>query len=303
MTTGRLFNIQRFCTQDGPGIRTTVFLKGCPLRCIWCSNPESQEMESEYAIEGPLCQGCGTCERICPYHAIIKGENGKRIIDKKRCQACGLCLAACPRQAIRQFGYTAEVGEVLAEVLLDKMYYKRTGGGLTISGGEPALQWDFTRELLKRAKAESVDTLIETAGCVSWESLWAAAEYADVVYFDLKLATSTLHERFAGMGNQLILRNLSLLSEQKEHLIVRIPLIPGLNDSKNEISRIAEIIQSLPHAERIGLLPYHNYGEAKYTLLGRPYELNNLSPPDRKQLDAASRILKDITGKEVLIGI
>ena len=299
MITGKILNIQRFCTQDGPGIRTTVFLKGCPLSCLWCSNPESQSMETEYALIPSQCKKCGTCYSICPERAVMKRETGDYMIDRSRCNSCGVCFLECPFQAVRRFGYEADVDEVFGEVLSDLPYYQRSGGGLTVSGGEPALQWEFTRELLRRAKRHKIGTLVETAGGTSWESLNAALEYADIVYFDLKAASEELHKSFTGVDNHLILENLRLVSESSERLVVRVPLIPGVNDTEEELIHIAEIIRSLPRVERIGVLPYHKFGENKYALLNRKYEMEQINVPSETQVSHVCSALAELTGKKV----
>ena len=229
---GQLLNIQRFCTQDGPGIRTTVFLKGCPLRCAWCSNPESQAGQVQYAIDAQICQGCQTCRHVCPHGAVEVLQSGVCAIAQELCRSCGACHGACPAQAVKRYGYAATVEEVLAEVLRDMPYYRRTGGGLTVSGGEPAVQWQFTRELLRRAKEAGVGTLVETAGAVGWEQLWAALEEADIVYFDLKFASSELHKRYTGMDNALILDNLRNTSARKENLVEYGFRLPAAKDNR-----------------------------------------------------------------------
>lgn len=303
MITGKILNIQRFCTQDGPGIRTTVFLKGCPLTCLWCSNPESQSMETEYALASLECKKCGTCYSICPNKAIIKLKNGDYTIDRSRCNGCGVCFDECPFQAVRRFGYEADVDEVFREVLSDVPYYKYSGGGLTVSGGEPALQWKFTRELLRRAKQHEIGTLVETAGGTSWNCLSAILEYADIVYFDLKLASPERHKSFTGVDNGLILENLKLVSESSARLVVRVPLIPGVNDTEEELRHIAEIIQSLPRVERIGVLPYHKFGENKYALLNRKYEMENTNVPSEEQVSHVCSVLAKLSGKKVMLKI
>lgn len=300
---GQLLNIQRFCTQDGPGIRTTVFLKGCPLRCAWCSNPESQAGQVQYAIDAQICQGCQTCRHVCPHGAVEVLQSGVCAIAQELCRSCAACHGACPAQAVKRYGYAATVEEVLAEVLRDMPYYRRTGGGLTVSGGEPAVQWQFTRELLRRAKEAGVGTLVETAGAVGWEQLWAALEEADIVYFDLKFASSELHKRYTGMDNALILDNLRNTSARKENLVVRIPLIPGINDAPEELGRMAELICRLPHVSRIGLLPYHRYGVKKYALLGRDYALEQVPVQAEQSVAQARDLLARATGREVRSGI
>lgn len=204
---------------------------------------------------------------------------------------------------IRQFGYPADANEIISEVLLDEPYYRHTEGGLTVSGGEPAVQWRFTRELLRLAKKHQIGTLVETAGAVSWRRLGAVVEYADIVYFDLKLASAKTHKRFVGTDNRLILNNLRRTSEQSDRLVVRIPLIPGVNDTEEELTHLAKVIQSLPKVERIGVLPYHRFGENKYALLNREYKMGNAREPSKESIAGACAVLSEAAGKEVCIGI
>lgn len=299
---GIVFNIQRYSTQDGPGIRTCVFLKGCPLRCAWCSNPESQVTSPEIVIDPALCRNCGSCERVCPVSAIFPAT-GSRRTDNSKCTLCSACIDVCPANAIRLYGRLLKVSEVLDTVLRDKSYYLRSGGGLTVSGGEPALQWEFTNALTRAAKAEGIGTLVETCGHAPWEYLEKALEFADMVFYDLKLADDILHRYYTGQGNGLILENLHKVSLYKERLTVRIPLIPGINDSEKELSAIGEIIKSLPHVERIGILPYHRFGVKKYILFDRKYGFEDTSPPDERTISYARDLLEKITGYEVLVGI
>lgn len=233
----------------------------------------------------------------------MKLKNGDYMIDRSRCHGCGVCFEECPYQAVRRFGYEADVDEVFREVLSDVPYYKHSGGGLTVSGGEPALQWEFTRELLWRAKERKIGTLVETAGAVAWKNLNAILEYTDIVYFDLKAASPGCHKSFTGVDNRLILENLRLVSESSVRLVVRVPLIPGVNDTEEEIKHIAEIIRSLPRVERIGVLPYHKFGENKYALLNRKYEMGNINVPSEEQVSHVRSVLAKLTGKEVILKI
>lgn len=298
--SGRIVNIQRYCIHDGPGIRSTVFLKGCPLRCQWCANPESQSGAVEYGVDANECVGCGTCARNCPSAAIQLTK--KKAAIGPACINCGACFENCPNGAIRRFGRTVTVGEAMDLIRRDKQFYMRSGGGLTVSGGEPAMQPAFTGALLSCAKDEGLHTLVETCGYAPWDAFVRSVEHADIVYYDLKLLNDALHERYTGRSNRLILDNLARFSGCRGHLVVRIPLIPGVNDAEAELAAMGGFIRGLPNVERLGLLPYHKFGLHKYAQLGRAYKLPDVKAPDDPAVESAKRLLEEVTGLPVLIG-
>ncbi len=307
MIKGKVFNIQRYCTEDGPGIRTAVFLKGCPLSCLWCSNPESQKSSLEFYIDNALCRRCHKCIEVCRTKAITidfqeSTKEERLIINRDKCIGCDDCRVACPAGAAKSFGEIMTTEEVLKEVLKDKVFYERSGGGLTITGGEPTLQSEFSKELIVKAKSNGIKTLLETAGCTSWETFKNVALEADKLYYDLKFINPSLHKKYTNKDNKLILENLKRITSIRKGITVRIPLIPGINDSEDEIASFGKFIASLNRIERIGLLPYHKYGINKYRLLNRSYLLESLAPPTEEKISLVSDMLNKLTGYTVIVG-
>jgi pyruvate formate lyase activating enzyme len=270
MVKGLVFNIQRFCLHDGPGVRTVVFLKGCPLRCAWCHNPESQSPRPELLFDELKCIGCLRCIKTCPKDAI--GFDGKVLIDDTKCDACGLCERACPTSALAMCGKWMSVEEVMEEVLRDKVFYEKSGGGLTISGGEPTLQPEFTLELCKLAKSNDISVALETNGFCDSITFSHILDSVDLVLYDVKAVDEIKHITLTGRSNRPILDNLRLAVARGANIIVRIPVVPGVNISRDEFDEYAELIVEMG-IKRVDLLPYHKLGIAKYKLLRRPYKL------------------------------
>ncbi|MEQ9862866.1 glycyl-radical enzyme activating protein [Pectobacterium cacticida] len=275
MLTGWVFNTQRYSLHDGIGIRTVVFLKGCPLRCEWCSNPESQSSKPEIAVDVRKCLGgtaCGLCESQCQEMALRFTSTGEIDVDRHRCSNCLACVSHCPTRALHGMGERMTVHQVLDIVESDSIFYRRSGGGLTLSGGEPLMQGAFALALLKEAKRRQVNTLLETCGDGRWSDLCEIAKYTDAVYFDIKSLDDALHRRFTRRGNQRILNNLVQLRQTYPHLPihVRTPLIPVFNANWGDISAILDFILPLPQVS-YEILPYHRLGRDKYRLLGRDY--------------------------------
>jgi pyruvate formate lyase activating enzyme len=292
---GLVFNIQKFSLHDGSGIRTLVFLKGCPLRCRWCANPEGQATHPELAFNSDRCIGtteCGRCIEVCGEGAIEPSGDGKVRVDRALCNNCGDCIAACPSRALELFGTYMSVDEMVAVVEEDSAFYARSGGGLTLSGGEPLVQAEFAIALLKRAQERGIDTALETSGHCRWDDLERACAHVSQLFFDIKSLNLEKHGREVGIGGKTILRNLRRLVERLPGLpiVVRTPVIPGFNDSDEEIAAIANLVGQLPGELGYELLPYHGFGGPKYLQLGMPYDLEELSPPSPQQMDRLLRI-------------
>ena len=280
---GVIFDIQKFCIHDGPGIRTTVFLKGCPLRCAWCHNPESQRQKSELLYTGHSCIGCGACLSVCPDHAH-RIEDGTHILDRALCRACGICAKACPAQALSIAGKEVSAEEILSEVLRDKPFYEASGGGLTISGGEPCLQSDFTLALLKGAKENGLHTCVETCGFTDTEKLLAIAAFTDLFLYDWKCTDNALHRTYTGVGNEKILKNLYALDEIGASVILRCPIIPEVNNNAAHFDGIAALANELKCISAVEIEPYHAFGTGKSESLG--VSATVFSTPAQADIDA-----------------
>lgn len=264
---GIVFNIQGYSIHDGPGIRTTVFLKGCPLRCFWCQNPESQAMKPEILLNKSICTLCGRCVKVCPAGASGIAEKSS-IIDRNECTGCGRCVEDCPVQARSLVGKYLTVAEVVTEVLRDRKFYETSGGGVTLSGGEPTMQPEFALNILKSCKEEGIHTALETCGCTSWQTMQKLLNYTDLVLYDIKCIDTTKHQKATGRPNNIILENAKKISICKP-MRVRVPLIPGFNDSVEDIQVIAEWVKIELSSVEIDLLPYNKLGEGKNNRLDR----------------------------------
>jgi pyruvate formate lyase activating enzyme len=273
-TTGMIFDIRKYTIHDGPGVRTTVFFKGCPLACAWCCNPESQARSPELVWVRERCLGCDGCLEVCPRDALGTGEGG-RTIDRAACDGCGRCAERCPGGALNLLGRWVTVDEVLAEVARDALYFEGSGGGLTLSGGEPLAQPEFAAELLRRYKCEEKGrhTAVETCGYAEWGVVERIAPLVDLFLYDLKVMAPEAHVRLTGRDNRPILANAERLARGGHGLVLRLPLIGGVNDSEANLTATAEFARSLPGVTRIDLLPYHRLGEPKYGRLARDYPL------------------------------
>ncbi len=272
---GKIFNIQKCCLKDGPGIRTTVFLKGCPLKCIWCHNPESQKISCELSYYSERCINCGRCVPLCPNkcHNI---NNGKHIFLRENCVNCGLCCCTnCG--CLDLFGYEISARNVVAKVLEDSPFYEN-GGGITLSGGEPLFQIDFCLEILRISKANNIHTCIETCGFASEESIVKTSEYTDLYLFDFKETDPVLHKKFTGVDNYSILKNLKKIDSIGKRIILRCPIIPGYNTRHDHFKGIGKLASSFSNINKIEIEPYHSFGEQKYNNLGKQYKVHSNIP-------------------------
>lgn len=279
--TGLVFDFQRFAVHDGPGIRTLVFLKGCPLHCHWCQNPESIGRNPEIMLIPRNCIDCGKCLDTCTVGAIQESADHKRLIDRNRCTVCGECIKVCYANAINISGRYMTVSEVLAEVEKDRKFYQQTGGGVTFSGGEPTAQAEFVEELARQAQERNLHTAIETCGHVKWSTLKSILKHIDLVLYDLKHMDTSEHRRLTGVPNELILENLQRIATLGLPVRVRMPLIPGCNDSPENVRATADFVAGLSNLEAFDILPYHRMGEPKWGQLDQPYELHEVSPHSR----------------------
>jgi pyruvate formate lyase activating enzyme len=282
--SGVVFDIQRYSLQDGPGVRTLVFLKGCPLRCAWCSNPESQRPEPQLFYDGDRCTLCLTCVPACPTGALTTAGAGSLSYDLTLCTHCGACVSVCPNSARNITGREMSVDQVVAAVLRDAPFYRRSGGGVTLSGGEPTSQAEFSRELLDAFRAHGLDTAVETCGQCETRTFLSVVERADHVYFDVKMMNRDRHAELIGVPNELILDNLRALLHVHGDVTVRYPLVPGCSDSGDDLRAFAGFILTLPRIPPVEFVPYHRFGEHKYRLLGRQYRLTGT--PTCEQTDA-----------------
>lgn len=290
MNNALIFNIQKFSVHDGPGIRTTVFLKGCPLKCLWCHNPESQNINNEVLYDSKKCVLCGTCQKICPTNAI-KIENDKLTTDISKCNHCGKCNIYCINGAREVVGKNYNVDEVVSEVMKDKVFYKQSNGGVTISGGEPLIQIDFVEELLKRLKEEKIHTAVDTCGAVNFDVLERAAKYTDLFLYDLKLMDDEKHKEYVGVSNKIVIENLKKLSSIHSNINLRMPIIQGINDDISHIEKTLELIKNL-NIKKINLLPYHNIARHKYEKLGLVYEDEKMAIPSDVKMNSFKELFE-----------
>lgn len=295
---GTIFNIQRFSVQDGPGVRTVVFLKGCPLNCKWCCNPESKYSGLELLLQRRLCINCKRCVEVCPKNAITKGESWWRF-DRQICDLCGKCAEVCHAGAISLVGEYISAGEVVKRILRDKLMYINSGGGVTLSGGEPTTQLAFSHEILKRCKTEKLHTAIETCGYAPWESYETLLGSVDLFLFDIKLMDEQKHQYYTGTGNQLIQENFRRLIKMGKKVIARYPMIPGVNTDDQDILKMREFLKDSCAVE-VHLLPYHKLGINKYASLDLPYQMNDTPLLDADDINRIKENL-DIPGIKIVI--
>lgn len=312
---GYVFDIQRYTLHDGPGIRTGVFLQGCPLRCLWCHSPESFSKSGELAWLQVLCVGvemCGQCLKVCKTGALSRADvkysklTKKNIrlvrIDRKLCVKCGECAKVCSSKALYLTARIMSVSEVVAAIMKDERYYRRTNGGVTVSGGEPMLQNDFTGGILRECRNMGLHTALDTSGFAEWEKYEKVMKFVDLFLFDLKHMDSDASLESTGVRNELILENLKKLADQGASIQIRIPVIPGYNDSKKNLEETADLCRSLrPSVKLVQLLPYHRLGIAKYERIGKSYALSSVESPPKTLMGQYKKMFESF-GLTVQVG-
>lgn len=311
MFQGLVSNVQRYSLHDGPGIRTTVFLKGCPLRCAWCHNPENLTPRPEVMVIETRCVRCGACLEVCPDGRPVGAEDLLRErfaespgpVDRRAaavepgraatgheavCRLCGACVEACPTGARQMIGRPMSVAELLEMVLSDQIFYDDSGGGVTFSGGEPLTQFEFLRAALSACKGQGLHTAVDTCGYAERGQLLAIAPSTDLFLFDLKFMDDARHREFCGVSNQPILDNLAVLGKQHSCIWIRLPVIPGMNDSEDNLAATARFVATIPGVRQVNLLPYHRVGVPKFKRVRQPCDLPELQPPSPEQMEAAA---------------
>jgi len=293
--TGLVTDFQRFSIHDGPGIRTIVFMKGCPLHCSWCANPETISSSPEIMLIPHNCIGCGKCIQVCPVHCLRESDDRITTLDRNSCllPSCSACQQVCYASAINISGRYMTVDEVMTEVMRDSEFYERTGGGVTFSGGEPFAQPDFLMELARSAKARNLHTAVETSGHVSWNILSPILAFLDIVLFDIKHMDPEMHKQGTGVHNRMILANLKRIDSMGIPLRIRLPLVPGFNDSMENIRKTASFIATFSNLEALDILPYHRMGEPKWGQLDQSYALHDVKPHTLEHLNEMSDIARE----------
>jgi len=290
--TGIIFNIQKFSVHDGPGIRATVFMKGCPLHCYWCSNAESINPKPELGVIRNNCNNCGKCLKVCPEEAVSFNDDVIQF-NRDRCTACGECVAVCSPGALTIYGKQVTVDEVFNEVNRDKSFYEGSGGGVTVSGGEPLQQADFVTALFQRCHDAGIGTCLDTCGYAATDKLKEVLAFTDYVLYDIKHMDVDCHHQFTGVPNDLILSNAKVVAASGIPMLCRIPLINGVNDTVHNIAETARFVKALGNSIGVELLPYHRLGIGKYQTLDKPYPGEAFTTPSSEEIEAVKRIFEE----------
>ncbi len=298
-TQGFIFEIERFAINDGPGIRTLVFLMGCPLHCFWCANPESQTFGQKLMVWKNRCIGCKACIKKCPASAL--SWNNGVVVDRSRCDFCGECTEVCNSNALTLVGKRMSADDVFEQVDKDADFYEKSGGGVTFSGGEPFAQPEFLLELGKKAKERGYHVCVETTGYVRWDVMREIIPYIDLFLYDFKHMDSGTHQNYTGVGNELILENYKRLLEYGKKTVVRFPVIPGINDTDENISQLIGFLQKHNPCCQVDILPYHALGVSKYERLGMDYRLKEIEPPSKERIEEL-RLRFEKSGFRVVVG-
>ena len=294
-------NVQRFCVHDGPGIRTVVFFLGCPLRCAWCQNPETLDGTPSLMVNSQKCAGCAACVEACEQKAVFQSADGRIRFDRAQCTACGECVLSCYYRAREMSGRPWTVDGLMKVIRRDLVVYRNSGGGVTLSGGEPLLHPAFARDLLSRCRAESIHTAVETCGAVPWDHLESVMEYTDLFLYDIKLVDPIAHQEWTGTSNRAALENARALAARGARIIPRVPLVPQVNDGEEEFRAISRFCASLRSGGELHILPFHQVGSSKYELVGKGYRMGEVPEENAKRV-AACRKIAEQCGLRVSIG-
>lgn len=296
-----IFDVKKYAIHDGPGIRATIFLKGCPLRCAWCHNPESISSRVQKMYNADRCIGCRACIEVCPEEACTLTPDGI-VTARERCTSCGKCADICPTRATEMSGRVATVDEIVEIVEKERVFFDQSGGGVTFSGGEPLLQSEFLIALLDELGSRSIHRTVDTTGFAKNEILLNVAKRTDLFLYDLKMMDSRRHKKWTGVENEQILKNLQLLAETGASIIIRIPLVKGVNDDDRNILQTAAFVASLPGGKKkVNILPYHNIAASKYLKLGEKYNSSDMAEPSEKEKARVTAKFADF-GLEVVVG-
>jgi glycyl-radical enzyme activating protein len=297
---GTILDIQKFALHDGPGIRTTVFLKGCPLNCVWCSNPESIDPWLQLSYNELKCNHCLKCIPVCPVH-VFSTDVSKLNVEFNLCNSCGKCITECPENTLKIYGKEVESEDVIRELIKDIDYFRNSGGGLTLSGGDPLFQFDFAMDLFKKTKKAGINTCIETEGYGKKQQFKELLPWVDFFYFDYKLTKPELHKKYTGISNNLILENLDFLCKNNAFVVLRCIIIPEVNDNEEHFLAIAKLSMKYDEIKEIQLMPYHNYGASKYLHTGRKNYFNPESV-NRELIPGWIKQIQEMGGRNVRKG-